>query len=53
MADDVDPGEVAGTDIFDRADGPQLVCRVCGSLVSAQDDYRLAHVDWHEASNGA
>jgi len=40
-------------DMFDADSGPQLVCRVCGSLVAASDTYRQAHWDWHEASNGA
>lgn len=40
-------------DMFDTEAGPDPVCRVCGSLVAASGDYRRAHWDWHEASNGA
>lgn len=40
-------------DMFDADAGPQPVCRVCGSLVADTSDYRQAHWDWHEASNGA
>ncbi len=39
-------------EMFEKS-GAALVCRVCGSLVSAEGDYRRAHWDWHEASNGA
>ena len=39
-------------EMFDES-GAALVCRVCGSLVSGEGDYRRAHWDWHEASNGA
>lgn len=38
--------------IFEGLDG-QLVCRVCGALVPADDGYAKTHWDWHEAANGA
>ena len=50
-----DRPEAAEPDVMDMFDesGAALVCRVCGSLVSGDGDYRRAHWDWHEASNGA
>jgi hypothetical protein len=50
VANEADP-DVLG--IFDSHSGAARVCRVCGSLVAAADDYLQAHWDWHEASNGA
>ncbi len=45
-------GETDLTDIFDDAsDG--VACRICGALVAREETYRQAHVDWHEATNGA
>jgi rubredoxin len=39
-------------EIFDELDDA-LVCRVCGALVPARDEYARVHWDWHEAANGA
>lgn len=39
-------------EIFDQVDGG-LACLVCGALVPASGPYAAAHVDWHEAANGA
>jgi hypothetical protein len=40
-------------DMFDTDTAHGVVCRVCGSLVAATDEYRQAHWDWHETPNGA
>ena len=40
-------------DMFDEGPSGAVVCRVCGSLVSAAGEYRRAHWDWHETPNGA
>ena len=48
-----DAAEPDVMDMFDASVGEGVVCRVCGSLVAATDEYRRAHWDWHEASNGA
>ncbi|MBA2752608.1 MAG: hypothetical protein H0U41_10340 [Actinobacteria bacterium] len=48
--------DTAGPDVmvlFDTGTDDALVCRVCGSLVAAADQYPRAHWDWHEATNGA
>jgi hypothetical protein len=49
----VDSAEPDVMEIFDTDTAVGLVCRVCGSLVSATGEYPQAHWDWHEASNGA
>ncbi len=52
--EETDTPEPSVLDMFDTepdtASG--LVCRVCGSLVSATGDYPRAHWDWHEVPNG-
>ena len=49
-----DTGSVPDLDRFyDDDAGSGLTCTVCGCLVSPLKDYRRAHWDWHEASNGA
>lgn len=51
--EDVETPESDVMSIFDTHDEGSLVCRVCGSLVSARGQYPGAHYDWHEASSGA
>ncbi|MCW2833310.1 MAG: hypothetical protein JWN68_1263 [Nocardioides sp.] len=53
--EDTDATEPPVLDMFDtEADNAEsMVCRVCGSLVSASGPYPRAHWDWHETPNGA
>lgn len=53
--DDTETPEPHVLDMFDTETdtGAGLVCRVCGSLVSATATYPQAHWDWHETPNGA
>ena len=51
--DDATPDDLDMFDDAPDAAARSVVCRVCGSLVAATGEYRRAHWDWHEASNGA
>ena len=51
--ENADSAEAGVLDMFDTSTGESPVCRVCGSLVAASDEYRRAHWAWHEAPNGA
>jgi hypothetical protein len=53
--EDSDAREPFVLEMFDDATDVDaaLVCRVCGSLVSASGAYPKAHWDWHETPNGA
>jgi hypothetical protein len=52
MTDSTEPSPDLGT-FYDDDPEHGLTCTVCGCVVSRAKDYRRAHWDWHEASNGA